>query len=126
MGPRKLSEVRSLFYAVGTKKFHRGPGKMSTELRSVRARRMITEVEEALLTKSTTQVVAQFPGWQTEFPKIFEILLTRTYKRDFLEMMLQQLEKVERGSVSQHNASVAVGTMLVEKVVKPQLQGDKA
>jgi hypothetical protein len=41
-------------------------------------------------------------------------------------MMLQQLEKVERGSVSQHNASVAVGTMLVEKVVKPQLQGDKA
>ena len=99
---------------------------MSSELRSVRARRMITEVEEALLTKSTTQVVAQFPGWQTEFPKIFEILLTRTYKREFLEMMIQQLEKVERGTVSQHNASVTVGTMLVEKVVKPQLQGDKA
>ena len=123
--PRKLLEVHSLFYAVGIKKFHRVPEKMSSELRSVRARRMITEVEEALLTKSTTQVVAQFPGWQTEFPKIFEILLTRTYKREFLEMMIQQLEKVERGTVSQHNASVTVGTMLVEKVVKPQLQGDK-
>jgi len=86
---------------------------------------MITEIETALETKTPAQVVSSYPAWQTEFPKIFEILLSRTYKRDFLEMMLQQLEKVERGTVSQHNASVAVGTMLVEKVVKPQLNGDK-
>ena len=95
------------------------------EPRSVRARRMIAEIEEALETQTPAQVVSRFPAWQTEFPKIFEILLSRTYKRDFLEMMLQQLEKVERGTVSQHNASVAVGTMLVEKVVKPQINGSK-
>jgi hypothetical protein len=38
-------------------------------------------------------------------------------------MMVDQLERVERGSVSQHNASVAVGTVLVDRIVKPQLKG---
>jgi len=114
-------------YAVGFKFINRESSKMSSngtehvEARSVRARRMIAEIEVALETQTNAQVVSRFPAWQTEFPKIFEIVLTRTYKRDFLEMMLQQLERVERGTVSQHNASVAVGTMLVEKVVKPQL-----
>jgi hypothetical protein len=37
-------------------------------------------------------------------------------------MMLQQLERMERGAVSQHEASVAVGTVLVEEIVKPQLR----
>lgn len=92
------------------------------EPKSVRARRMITEVEAALSTQTPAQVSAHFPEYQREFPKIFEMLLTRTYRRDFLEMMLQQLERVERGTTSQHNASVAVGTVLVDEIVKPQLR----
>jgi hypothetical protein len=92
------------------------------EHKSVRARRMITEVEAALMTQTPAQVSSQFAEYQREFPKIFEMLLTRTYRRDFLEMMLQQLERVERGTTSQHNASVAVGTVLVDEIVKPQLR----
>jgi hypothetical protein len=38
-------------------------------------------------------------------------------------MMLKQLEKMESGSTSQHNASVAVGGALVDRFVKPQLEG---
>jgi hypothetical protein len=93
-----------------------------TEPKSVRARRMMTEVEAALATQTPAQVSSHFAEYQREFPKIFEMLLTRTYRRDFLEMMLGQLERVERGTTSQHNASVAVGTVLVDEIVKPQLR----
>lgn len=92
------------------------------ERRSVRARRMIQEVETALETQTAAQVASQFAEWQKEFPKIFEILLTRTYNREIMTMMLDQLERVERGATSQHNASVAVGTVLVDTIVKPQLR----
>jgi hypothetical protein len=83
---------------------------------------MVTEVEAALSTQTPVQVSTLFADYQKEFPRIFEMLLTRTYRREFLEMMLQQLERMERGAVSQHEASVAVGTVLVEEIVKPQLR----
>ena len=91
------------------------------ESRSSRARRMILEVETALETQSPALVAAQFADWQKEFPKLFEMVLTRTYSREIMGMMLDQLERVERGATSQHNASVAVGTVLVDRIVKPQL-----
>lgn len=91
------------------------------EKRSVRAKRMILDVDEALQTKDAAQVSALFPHWQKEFPSIFAMLLTPNYNREFLAMMVDQLEKVERGSTTQHNASVAVGTLLVDRIVKPQL-----
>lgn len=95
------------------------------EKRSVRIRRMIAEVELALASETAAQVSARFADWQKEFPRIFEMLLTRTYNREFMESMIAQFERVERGAVTQHNASVAVGTMLVDKIVKPQLAGKK-
>jgi hypothetical protein len=91
------------------------------EPRSVRVKRMITEVEEALQTMTPLQVSTQFAEWQSEFPKIFEMLLTRTYNREIMTIMIEQFERVERGSKSQHDASVAVGTVLVDRIVKPQL-----
>jgi hypothetical protein len=95
------------------------------EARSVRARRMIVEVESALETQSAAQVSTQFAEWQVEFPKLFEMVLTRTYDRNLMNMMLLHLEKVEQGISSQHDASIAVGTVLVDNIVKPQLNGGK-
>jgi ABC-type transporter MlaC component len=95
---------------------------MSDERRSAIARRMIDEVEHALENQTPAQVSSQFANYQKEFPKIFEMLLTRTYNHELLEMMLQQLERIESGQTSQHNASVAVGTVLVDEIVKPQLR----
>jgi hypothetical protein len=92
------------------------------ESRSTRVRRMVAEVEEALRTETPAQVSSRFAEWQQEFPRIFEMLLTRTYPRDTLEMMLKNLEKMESGTLSQHDASVAVGTVLVDTYVKPQLK----
>lgn len=93
----------------------------ANEQRSQKVRRLVAEVEEALKTKTPAQVSADFAEFQAEFPRIFEMVLTRTYPRDILEMMLRQLEKMESGNTSQHNASVAVGGALVDRFVKPQL-----
>jgi hypothetical protein len=90
--------------------------------RSVQIRNMIREVEEALQTETGAQVASRFADYQKDFPKIFEMLLTRNYPRDIMEMMIRQFEKVEAGNLSQHNASVAVGTVLVDRFVKPQLK----
>lgn len=92
------------------------------EKRSVRVRRMIQEVELALQTQTPAQVSSQFADYQKEFPKLFEMVLTRTYNRDIMAMMIDQFERVERGTKSQHDASVAVGTVLVDTIVKPQLK----
>ena len=94
---------------------------IETEPKSVRARKMIEDVEEALRTSSPAQVTSMFPDYQKEFPKIFEMLLTRTYPKELLEMMLKHLEKIEDGRMSSHNASISVGGILVDRFVKPQL-----
>lgn len=94
----------------------------SPEPKSVRVRRMVSEVEAALREQTPAQVSSQFADYQTEFPRIFEMLLTRTYPREILNMMIGQLEKMEAGTVSQHNASVHVGGVLVDRFVKPQLK----
>jgi len=90
--------------------------------RSVLVRRYIAEVETALQTQTPAQVSANFADFQKEFPKIFEIVLTRTYRKDIMAVLLDNLDRMERGSRSQHDASVAVGTVLVERIVKPQLE----
>lgn len=92
------------------------------ETKSVRARRMISEMESALKKDTVDNVEVAFQHYKVEFPSIFNMILKRDYKKDLLEMMLKQLEKMEAGTVSQHDASVAVGTELVEKIVKPQLK----
>jgi hypothetical protein len=95
------------------------------EKKSVKVRRMIAEVNEAMKTKVASSVAAQFPDYEKEFPAIFKILVNPNpalYPPNVLEMMIAQLEKIESGSSSQHDASVAVGAVLVDKFVKPNLK----
>ena len=42
--------------------------------------------------------------------------------KDFQEQ-LQMLDKMGSGALSQHNASMIVGQRLVDKFIKPQLNG---
>jgi len=94
---------------------------MSTIPKSARVREMILDIEEAMKTKTPAQIGTEFADYQKEFPSIFAMLLKKDYRRDILAMMVDQLDKMERGDVSQHNASVNVGTILVDRIVKPQL-----
>jgi len=94
---------------------------MSTIPKSARVREMILDIEEAMKTKTPAQIGTEFADYQKEFPSIFAMLLKKDYRRDILAMMVDQLDKMERGDISQHNASVNVGTILVDRIVKPQL-----
>ena len=91
------------------------------EKKSVVAKRMIKEVRDALNEESPAQVSSRFSDYQKEFPTLFAILLRRDYPHDVLSMMIEKLEKVESGQMSQHDASVAVGSVLVNQFVKPQI-----
>lgn len=95
------------------------------EKKSVKVRRMVAEVQAAMKTNVASSVAAQFPDYEKEFPAIFKILVNpdpTLYPPNVLEMMLLQLEKIESGETSQHDASVAVGSVLVNKFVKPNLK----
>jgi hypothetical protein len=94
---------------------------MSGPSKSARVREMILDIEDAMKTKTPAQIGTEFADYQKEFPSIFAMLLKKDYRRDILAMMVDQLDKMERGDISQHNASVNVGTILVDRIVKPQL-----
>ena len=96
---------------------------MSSPSKSDRVRTMILDIEDAMKTKNPAQIGAEFAEYQKEFPSIFAMLLKKDYRRDILAMMVDQLDKIEQGNISQHNASVNVGTILVDRIVKPQLGG---
>ena len=96
-----------------------------TEKKSVRARRMITEVKEARMVQSAAVVSSKYADYQQEFPTLFATLLRQDYPPDVLERLLSQLEKIENGKTTQHDASVAVGTVLVDRFVKNQLPAKK-
>lgn len=97
----------------------------SIEKRSAKVRRYVSEVTDALKTETPAQISARYAEFQSEFPRIFEMILTPNYPKEVLEMMLHHLERIESGSQTQHNASVAVGSVLVDTFVKPQLKHTK-
>lgn len=103
---------------------------------NVQVRRIVADVEDALKTQSPAQVAAQFPEYQKKFPILFSKILDPKCPRALLAMMVDQIEKMENdarkkavGNIqsaykkTEHSASVAVGTVLVDKIVKPQLDG---
>lgn len=112
-------KLRGLLYEMDSS------GAALSEKKSVRARRMVEEVREALSTSSAAVVASKFTEYQKEFPTLFATLLRPEYPRDVLEMLLSQYEKMEAGQTSQHDASVAVGTVLVDRFVKNQLPATK-
>jgi len=61
-------------------------------------------------------------AFATSYPELFKKVIE---KQDLshLGVMLNALDKMETGSLSQHQASILVGQRLVDKFVKPQLNG---
>ena len=59
-----------------------------------------------------------------EYPELFKKIIK---KEDLSPMynMLQLLDKMGQGKLSQHEASVVIGKSLVDRFVTPQLNGSK-
>ena len=55
------------------------------------------------------------------YPGIFDMSLTNTMEIKRLKFMLSMWDKVDNSEMSEHDASVEVGQMLVDDFVKPSL-----
>jgi hypothetical protein len=82
-------------------------------------------IKISLMLKSThslDDIKAVFPEFCEQYPNILE-MITRPggYDQRSLDLMLMMLEKMGRGSASQHEASIQVGQHLLNAYVKPQL-----
>jgi hypothetical protein len=90
--------------------------------RSVGARKLVEDVtalHDAGATKE--EIEEKLKDQKAEFPKLFAMVLAPGYSRAMLNAMLDQLEAVERGAKTTHDASVMVGTVLVNSYVRPKL-----
>lgn len=90
--------------------------------RSIGIRKMIADVN-ALHAKQipSHEIQIMLPQWEEEYPKLFAMILDPEYSRATLNAMLEQLEGVEKGRLTTHDASVTVGTVLVNSYVRPKL-----
>jgi hypothetical protein len=90
--------------------------------RSVGARALVEAVKAAQargLTKE--QIEVELAHLKTESPRLFAMVLDPRHSPAMLYAMLAQLESVEAGARTTHDASVAVGTILVNSFVRPKL-----
>ena len=56
-----------------------------------------------------------------QYQSIFNIATGDSFDYSRLSSMLNYAEKVRTGKMTEHNASVAVGQILVDQIVKPQI-----
>jgi hypothetical protein len=58
------------------------------------------------------------------YPNIFNMVISNNFNNDTLKQLnflLDQLKQIENNKISEYNASVKVGTVFVDKYVKPNL-----
>ena len=70
----------------------------------------------------TNQLDRDYSQLKENFPAIFDKILNRTLEMERLEFMLKMISEIRSNKVSKHEASVVVGTELVNNIVKPNLK----
>ena len=63
----------------------------------------------------------KYPEFSKRYPTLFEKLFEQNLDLTTLRYMLNQKEKMNSNKLTEHDASVKVGTLLVDKYVKPNL-----
>jgi len=92
--------------------------------RATYVRAMIQRVAEFQKAgRSTEQIKQLLPEFAEEYKHLFEMITSpEPYDPRDLQLMLSLLDKMGRGDVNQHKASIAVGQRLVQKYVKPSVE----
>ncbi len=93
-----------------------------TNRRSLAARALVNAVRERHARGlSAAQIETELASLKEAFPRLFAMVLDPAHSPVLLNAMLAQLEAVEAGHKTTHDASVHVGTVLVNSFVRPQL-----
>ena len=66
-------------------------------------------------------VSEKFTEFENKYPTLFRKIIDNDCDSKQLDFMLDKLDQVRIGNQSQHDASVHVGQVLVDKYVKPEL-----
>ena len=91
-------------------------------MRSVGARTLVNAVRAARARGlSQSQMDSELADHKKAYPKLYAMVCDSGHSEVMLNAMLAQLEAVEAGQKSTHDASVHVGTALVNSFVRPQL-----
>ena len=61
----------------------------------------------------------KYSEFQKEYPSLYNMCLSDSYDSNQMLFFLSKLKEVEDNETSAHDASVNIGTMLVDKYVKP-------
>lgn len=83
----------------------------------------LTEIIEDIRTKPNTKAyyTEKYPDFAKHYPTLFEKLFDPNLDIATLRYMLNQKDKMNHNKLTEHDASVKVGTLLVDKYVKPKL-----
>lgn len=97
------------------------PAERATMLRAM-VRDLVPLVRQG---KLEAEIKETYPIYAERFPELFKKIVT---KQDItpLNTMLSMLDKMASGNISQHEASIIVGQRLVDRFVKPQLNGSSS
>jgi hypothetical protein len=106
--------------------------KMDAEIRagrrSVGARTLVNAVRAARdrgLTLRQIEADAEIVLLKAAYPKLYAMVTDPSHSPAMLNAMLAQLEAIEGGQKTTHDASVHVGTVLVNEFVRPKLGMDQ-
>jgi hypothetical protein len=97
------------------------PAERATMLRAM-VRDLVPLVRQG---KLEAELKEAYPIYADRYPELFKKIVT---KQDLtpLNTMIAMLDKMAAGSISQHEASIIVGQRLIDRFVKPQLNGSSS
>lgn len=79
-------------------------------------------VNEILSTKQSKELyIEKYPDFFEHYPVLSEKIFDPSFDKSTFNYMLNQREKITENKLTEHDASVKVGTLLVDKYVKPNM-----
>lgn len=65
---------------------------------------------------------SKFEKFKEAYPHLYDLALSDNYDYRQFKYLIANLRKIEQNELNQYDASVKVGTMLVDKYVKPKFE----
>jgi len=100
------------------------PIEYSPAERAREVRQILDEVPPLVRGGETLDTIrTRYPEFSAKYPELFKKICNRADLTP-IRTMLQMLDQMAEGRINQHQASIIVGQRLVDRFVKPQLNGD--
>jgi len=102
------------------------PLEYDPKTRAIYVRTMVKNITNMMANGETEEAIrTKIPEFLDQYPELFKKIIK---KEDLTSMynMLQLLDKMGEGKLSQHEASIVIGKSLMDRYVTPQLNGSSS